>query len=291
MTGAGKATALRGALVALALLGPACGGSAGEDSTPGGGSLAPEGSELRRLEIAVTEPAPGRFRYLAPKTVRAGLVEIRFTNAGKATHKAQLWRVGAGHTVTEARRTRRPLPPWLRTAGGVGLTAPGATGATIQRLAPGTYYVAGAGDEPGVVARFRATAGGGGADERDEALPAASARVTAVDYGYRLSGIEAGASSVEFRNAGREPHHAFFSPLRAGRTLAEARAFFAGKAVGPPPVDPEQTRETVVLEGGERQVTRLNLQSGRYALLCFVRDRAGGPPHTEKGMVAEVEVP
>jgi len=122
-------------------------------------------------------------------------------------------------------------------------------------------------------------------------VPGASGRVTAVDYNFQFSGLKAGPAAIEFRNTGREPHHAFFAPMRDGRTLAEVRNFFAGKLTGPPPVDPEATRETVVLEGRDRQVTRLNLQTGRYAVLCFVRDRAGGPQHTEKGMVSEVKVP
>lgn len=39
------------------------------------------------------------------------------------------------------------------------------------------------------------------------------------------------------------------------------------------------------------QITELDLaRKGKYALLCFVSDRKGGPPHVAKGMVAEVTV-
>ena len=69
------------------------------------------------------------------------------------------------------------------------------------------------------------------------------------------------------------------------------RSFFARTtSTGPPPVDPEGTRETVVIEGGDRQVTQLDLAAGRYALICFVRNRSGGPPHIELGMINEVRV-
>jgi hypothetical protein len=156
----------------------------------------------------------------------------------------------------------------------------------VQRLAPGSYYVTGIGSERRGVAAFTVTGASGSA-----AVPAAAARITAVDYRFKFAGLQPGSGPVEFRNAGKEPHHAYFAPLREGRTLQEARAFFAGKLSGPPPVDPDATRETVVLSGQTRQVSRLNLESGRYAVLCFVRDRAGGPQHTEKGMVAEVKVP
>ncbi len=278
-----RLASLRAAILSAAAL-AACGGEDPKES--GSARLVPEGMKLSRLNISVTEPSPGRFRYLAPKAVRGGLVEIRFTNAANAPRKAQLWRVDGGHTVEQALRAGRPLPRWLTWAGGVGLTAPDRTGTAVQRLSRGTYYVTGTGGERRGVAPLRVTEGGNGTR-----LPDAGAQVTALDYGYRLSGLKPGSTSIEFRNAGDEPHHAFFALLREGRTLEEARAFFAGKAVGPPPVDPEATRESVVLEGGDRQVTHLNLESGRYALLCFVRDRGGGPPHTEKGMVVEVEVP
>ena len=273
-----------GGAIAIGTVIAGCGSDAAEKRST---RLVPAGAKLNRLEISVTEPRPGRFRYRAPRAVRGGLVEIRFKNSGRSPRKAQLWRVGRGHSVTQALRARRRLPRWLEWAGGVGLTAPGSTGVAVQRLAPGTYYVTGTGDERRGIAPLRVTGGGAGAG----LVSAADARVTAVDYGYSVAGLAPGSASVEFRNTGKEPHHAFFAPLRDGRTIREARDFFAGKLAGPPPVDPEATRETVVLEGGGRQVTRLNLESGRYALLCFVRDRAGGPPHTEKGMVAEVKVP
>lgn len=267
------------ATVALA----ACGSGEEQKST----RLVAGGTPVNRLEVSVVEKSPTRHQYRAAKSVPEGLVEIRFKNAGKSPRKAQLWRVGGGHSVREALQRRGPLPRWLEWAGGVGLTAPGGTGTSVQALSAGNYYVTGLGGERRGVAPLKVTKGG--------AIPrlasAADARITSVDYGYRTSGLAAGRASVEFRNTGREPHHAFFAPLRQGRTLAEARDFFAGKSTGPPPVDPEATRETAVLEGGQAQVTRLNLESGRYALLCFVKDRAGGPPHTEKGMVAEVKVP
>lgn len=240
------------------------------------------------LTISVTEPAPGRFRYLAPKSIPAGLVGIRFTNVGKVPHKAQLWRVGGGHTVRQAlRHARRPLPRWLETAGGVGLTQPDRTGTSLQRLSPGRYYVAGSGDERGTVASIRVTAARG-----SDPLPKPSARIIARDYGYRASGLKAGRTEVDFRNAGKEPHHAFFAPMREGATLADVRAFLDRKFAGPPPIGSERASETVVIEGGDRQVTELRFESGRrYAVLCFVSDRNGGPPHTEKGMIAEVRVP
>jgi hypothetical protein len=34
---------------------------------------------------------------------------------------------------------------------------------------------------------------------------------------------------------------------------------------------------TAVLDGGTTQVTDLRLNKGKYALVCFIQDRKGGP--------------
>ena len=48
--------------------------------------------------------------------------------------------------------------------------------------------------------------------------------------------------------------------------------------------------ETAVIDGGEAQLTEVDLSPGSYALLCFIPDRAGGPPRVAKGMISEAKV-
>jgi hypothetical protein len=45
-----------------------------------------------------------------------------------------------------------------------------------------------------------------------------------------------------------------------------------------------------VIEGGETQLVELDLEPGSYAMMCFISDRQGGPPHAVKGMVDELVV-
>ena len=45
-----------------------------------------------------------------------------------------------------------------------------------------------------------------------------------------------------------------------------------------------------MIDGGTKQVAQLELRKGKYALVCFIADRAGGPPHVAKGMLQEVAV-
>ncbi|MEA2220215.1 MAG: hypothetical protein QOJ35_2841 [Solirubrobacteraceae bacterium] len=246
-----------------------------------------------RLTITVDDTGPGTFAYHAPRHVRGGLVEIRLRNVGEVPHKAQLWRIAGDHTVGEALGrlkaglpSHRPLPDWLFWAGGVSLTAPRATSVSLQDLRAGRYYVSATMDRPGSVASFEVAA-----PKAARQVPRAPARVEMRDYAFAVSGLRAGRNSVAVDNTGAQPHLAYFARMRAGAGLADVRRFFGEKtSIGRPPVDGEQTRETAVLEGGDRQVTQLDLPAGRYALVCFVRNRGGGPRHLELGMINEVTV-
>jgi len=258
---------------------PAAGGTVARDPLR-------DGADRPRLTIIVDDTRDGKPRYRAPRSVSGGLVEIRLRNVGEAPRKAQLWRIDAEHTVEAALRVGRQLPDWLRTAGGVSLTEPGATGTTLQALSAGRYFVASTRGEPGTVAEFEVTS-----PRKAPEPPRAPARVEALDFSFRVSGLKPGRNSVDFDNTGREPHHAYFTPMRAGTDLAEVRRFFGSRtSTGPLPVDSEVVRETVVLEGGDRQVAQLSFAPGRYAVICFVRGRRGGPRHLELGMINEVTV-
>jgi hypothetical protein len=257
---------------------PAAGGTAAGDPLRAG-SLA-----TSTLTMTVDESGPERVRYRVPRTVRAGLVEIRLRNVGDVPHKAQLWRITGDHSVAQALKAD-PQPDWLRTAGGVSLTQPGTTSRTLQALPAGRYYVTPLLNRPDTVASFEVT----GAQTAPEP-PKAPARVEALDFSFRVSGLRAGRNSVDFDNTGTQLHHAFFAPMRPEADIAAVRKFFGERtSVGRPPVG-DATRETVVLEGGERQVTELRLAAGRYAVICFVRSRGGGPRHIELGMINEVTV-
>jgi hypothetical protein len=239
-----------------------------------------------RVTITVEDRGSTKVRYRAPRTVRGGLVELRLRNRSATPRKAQLWRIGGDHTLAEALKVRHPQPPWLKTAGGVSVTEPGETSSTLQALPAGRYYVAGILGTPGDVASFTVT---GPATVPDP--PRAPARVEALDFSFRVSGLKAGRNSVDFDNTGSQQHHAYFTPMRESVDIQDVRRFFSRRtSTGPPPVDPELVRETAVIEGGQRQVTELDLPAGRYALICFVRGAGGGPPHIELGMINEVDV-
>lgn len=244
------------------------------------------------------------YELTAPATAEAGLVEISLQVQTPETeeHEAQLVRVEGDHTLAEALKVLSsdhggaPTPSWLFAAGGVGSTKGGATATVTQILEPGTYYAfdvgEGEGDEvpsfaeQGATATFEVTG-----DVGDAKLPDADATVAAEEYGFTTEGLVAGVNRVRFDNTGEERHHILAIPYEEGATLEDVKAFATSAPPdGPPPVDFSRALVTAVLEGGDSQIVELNLASGTYAFICFISDRAGGPPHAAMDMIDEVEI-
>ncbi len=287
------------ALAPLALTAALALGACGDDDSEEG-----ESSKPQTLAIEITERGKNRFAMSAPKSVKAGLVEIslRTPAGGRTMHDAQFVRVEGNHTIGEVFKyiaaEGAPTPPWLFAAGGVGQTPAGQTGTATQQLTPGKYFILDTGEpegenvksyaESGATASLEVTGEAGG----DE-LPKTDAKVTATDYSFSAQGLKPGMNQIEFDNAGKELHHLIAFPYRKRASLADVKKAFMeeeGEASGPPPLDFEGGVGTAVLEGGTKQVTPLELKRGKYALVCFISDRKGGPPHVAKGMVVETTV-
>ena len=272
--------------VGLCLL-PACGSDDDESSA----------AKPAKLPVEVTDPAKGKVAIQAPSSVKAGPVELTLTNSGKAPHVAQIVGVEGKHPVEEVikkfleKPEGAPTPPWAHYVGGAP-APPGKTGTAIQLLEPGTYYIVDSGDDgesnasEGGIAKLDVTGKGGGK------LPHAEASITAKEYSFETSRLKAGKNRITFDNAGKEPHHAVGFPLHKGATIAEVKKLFASEQEpkGPPPVDFQQAVGTAVLDGGHKQVADIELKPGKYALVCFISDRQGGPPHLAKGMISEAEI-
>ena len=268
------------AMLGLCLL-PACGSD--DESSEGGASAKPT-----KVTLTVTETGK-KSTVQAPKSLKAGLVEFSFKNTGKKPHDAQVIRVDGDHSAKEVAKIIEneggPIPPWLHGAGGLGTIPPGKTGTSTNLLEPGKHYVIDT--EDGGSAPVEVTGEAGSAE-----LPTTPATITAKEYSFEPTGLKAGKNRLTFENVGKELHHVVAAPLRKGATLADVKKFAAteGESSGPPPLDFEKGVSTTVLDGGVKQVAELEFQKGKYAFLCFIQDRTGGPPHVAKGMVQEVEI-
>jgi len=276
------------ALVAVSLVLSAC----GEDDD------AEQAAAATPNKLAITASEAGKQSHLSvPGSVPAGPVTVELTNTGKAFHEAQFIRLDPGHTADEALRAiateGAPSPAWIHAAGGTGPAPPGGSSSATQRLRPGNYMVydapfmnEGQGVKFGVATvKVDGQAAGG-------ALPKATAKVEAYEYGFRVSGLRTGNNTIEYSNIGEEPHHLIAAPYKSGATLAAVRRAFTRERSGAePPLDFEHTSYTARIDGGTKQITELDLEKpGKYALLCFVSDREGGPPHVAQGMITEITV-
>jgi hypothetical protein len=250
-------------------------------------------AEPQKVTIGVTERGKDQpARLSVPASVRPGVVTVQLTNTGKRPHSAGLLRVDGEHTTEEIQKVINsdggPIPTWLHGAGGVAEVRPGASGSATQRLVAGNYFVY---DDPEggktAFAPFQVTG-----DDAGGELPKTEARVEARDYSFTASGLKPGKNRIEFVNAGKELHHAIAARIQPGNTIEDVRRSFQSEQ-GEPPLDFENAASTQVLDGGGfSQVTDLNLpEPGKYALLCFIQDRKGGPPHVAKGMVTETTLP
>ncbi len=283
----GVGTRLAGVTIAgvLALGAAGCGD---DDDGGGGGGGAPKASEPSKLAIELSGSAK-QPAFKVPKSVEGGVVEISFTNSAKGDHSAQLVRAEQGHTPKEALAAGnawgeggKALPDWAVVAGGVGDVKSGETATVTQELAPGNYLVADL--NSGASAEFEVS-GDSGAGE----LPSDGGTIEASEYEFTGSGLEPGGAPVLFDNAGGEPHFIAGVGIKQGKTLADVRKFLETEK-GEPPVDESRGFTTAVIEGGQSQSIEVDLEAGDYALLCFVPDRAGGPPHAVKGMISKVTV-
>lgn len=248
-------------------------------------------TEAKPLNLELTESGDKTSYSGTPREVPAGLVRVSLKNGGKTPHEAQMVRVDGEHSADEVvqviSREGGPIPEWLHPAGGVSITPPGQTTTAVQPLEEGTHHVLdlqSEGPSKGAQATFNVTGGGGDAEP-----PEAPATVTASEYKFETSGLKPGKNRVRFDNAGQEYHHVIMAPIKPGKTIDDARKFLSTEK-GEPPIDEEKSVSSAVIDAGSSQVIDLELEKGKYAAVCFISDRKGGPPHAAKGMLMEVDV-
>lgn len=235
------------------------------------------------------------FALDLPDTLAAGAVTLRLVNQGKELHHVGIARLDGGHTVDEvltALKTRAPFPTWLKDAGGPNAPRPmgGEASATVL-LEPGRYIVAclipSKDGVPhlmkGMVRELTVVP-----TARPEKAPEADAIMTLRDYNFFLSRpLSAGKHVIEVRNEGTQWHEFELVQLAPGKTPRDVIAFIehgVGEAPGLPlgGVSP--------LAAGGTSYLPVDLQPGRYALICFLPDMKDGKQHFEHGMVQEFEV-
>ena len=233
-------------------------------------------------------------KFSGPESADSGEAEITFANETKDEAELQLIRVEGDHSAAEVAKglkdasSGKPFPDWFFAGGGLPAIKAGESKTVTQVLEPGTYYTANLeSGPPNPTSMIPVEVTG---DESDAELEA-DATVKAHEYTFEDEGLEAGKNEVAFQNDGAQPHHLIVAPIEGDATIEEVEKAFASKNGGKPPLEEKGIQSaTAVVEGGESQLIDLDLKPGRYAFLCFISDRQGGPPHVTKGMVKEVDI-
>jgi hypothetical protein len=277
------------AACALALLFGGCGGGSDQPT---------------KVAIKVTENGRGDYSLSVPSQIEGGAVELTLDNGGnRAPHAAQVIRLGSGHTFREALPIIDgdkpvPIPGWINAYGGVGPVQPGHSGSATVRLDEGHYVIQddaenGAKSPPHAEFDVRGT--------NDAELPETDPTVTAAttgsqdpahEYEWKSEGLEAGGNEITFDSQGDEALHILVAaPIRGNATIEQVARELDSNAPPRSLAFPDAT-QTEVLDGGKREVTTLELRSGRYAFICFLPDRdAPDEPHYKTGLLKEVTIP
>jgi len=113
--------------------------------------------------------------------------------------------------------------------------------------------------------------------------------VTTVDYAFQAPDtIAAGRTTLRLVNNGKDFHHIWLIKLEGGHTLPEL--IEATKTPGPLPkwaVDVGGPNSP--MPGGENSAT-LDLEPGKYVMVCVIPAMTDGQPHFMKGMMKELTV-
>jgi hypothetical protein len=267
----------------------------GSDDGDGGSSATTTPSEPAEITITAGDYS---FEGL-PETLTAGIQNITFENQGSVEHELVFVKVEPGTTPEtlgaglEKVFNGEPFPAYIEAANGVSNTAGGETTVTQLNLPAGDYIaVCGltgvAGSKKDGKPHFargmfqEVTVTGEGGDE----VPTAEASVTAKDYTFTMSGLQAGDQTVAFVNDGpKEWHFGDISVFPEGTTVAEGTDAVKKLITsdGPPPAgvpQPETVATLQIASPGLGNTLPVTLVSGRtYVIMCFVSDLAGGPPH------------
>lgn len=285
-------------LSCLALVGSAC----TKKQTGASGTSSPSPAPAAPAALAVTGTEYG---FGIPAQVEGGVVSLDFTNTGKKKHEAIVVKVGAtpkDQVVKDiaalVQGEGAPTPDYLDIYGGATEVAAGATQSVDIKLPKGSYVLvctltdndslvdpeSGPENAPlhmaeGMYTPFEVTS------ESTAAMPAEEGTVVAKDYSFEFPKLTAGKHTLLFRNDGVQPHFASISEFPEGVTEDQARKAFGALMAseqGPPPGTPVPVDVAFAgpLSGGGEQTFGMDLKSGRtYVVVCFMSDRAGGPPH------------
>ncbi|HEY2065784.1 MAG TPA: hypothetical protein VGG84_07465 [Gemmatimonadaceae bacterium] len=236
------------------------------------------------------------FAFAAPASIPAGTTLFHFVNRGKELHHVAVIRLENGKTLadyTSAMKKPGPPPAWAVDAGGPNAAAPGHSADAILTLTPGNYllvcFIPSPGEQAphvmkGMVKALTVTPSANGSVE-----PKSDIDLTLSDYKFALSKpLTAGHHLLHVVNTAAQSHEFLLVKLAPGKTAADVAKWVEAGMHGAPPGMP--LGGTTQIARGRTITVPVDLEEGRYGLICFIPDAKDGKPHSAHGMTETVTV-
>jgi hypothetical protein len=269
------------------------------------GAAAPPRTAATAVEASAGAPTPFRIAatdrgFEAPARMSAGLRHIVFENHGAQVHEAMLVKLPPGMDAdgyVAAVRRGEMFPEGALDYSGPGLTAPGGTFETWQRVDPGRYVlICWNGDHPGTVPVHGFTVVDD--DLPDDAPPREDAVLRQADFHFELSGrLEKGMRVIRVETPGPSMHEVDLFRLLGGHTVADLNHWRKREDAGlAPDGEPPAVAMGGLLDSHDiRRVAwmRLRFEPGRYVFFCEMPmpgDAPAGLTHADVGMAREIAI-
>jgi plastocyanin len=236
-----------------------------------------------------------------PSEIAGGNVTVHLTNEGETAHEIAFINIGEESNAASffddfgpVIQGGAPWPDYVSNVAGANEAEAGSDFTATYQLDPGTYMVfcalTGTPEDPeseespphfaqGMEQLVTVTEG----EIAD--LPDADGTITARDYEFDVD-VAAGDQVITFTNEGPNDHFAGISRFPDGTTVEDAEAAMEAmlsSEEGPPPgtPEPEDVGFSGITSAGKSLQFELAepLEAGVYSFVCFISDRAGGPPH------------
>lgn len=234
------------------------------------------------------------FQYKMPDILPAGPTLFHFTNDGTQLHHMTLVKLEQGKTLADfTALPPGPPPAWAVLMGGPNTPMPkGGQDEDIVDLSPGNYAVIcvipdSDGKPHMMKGMAKALTVTPSTEERN--MPASDLTLTLTNYEFTFSTPPtAGRHVIRVVNDGSQPHEAVLFSLAEGKTGEDIATWVSTGMQGPPPGAPVTGISAEA--PGKANTLLLDLNPGRYALLCFMPDAKDGKMHVAHGMIYNFKV-